>query len=136
MADNITEENQEPSEVWLENPTTKETTFTHNALLEITAGMLLARTTSSTAPYTAGDIVPYDSTDTTTGGNVIVGVASADRSLAASGSISIDFAIEGKIAQDAISKADATAVTVAELDALRANTGILPITVTDQSVYR
>lgn len=136
MTTNITEENQEPGTKWLEGPTTKDVTFTHDAAIEVTAGMLLARTTSSTTPYAAGDIVPYDSTDTTTGGNVIVGVASADRSLAASGSISIDFAIEGKIAQDAISKADATAVTVAELDALRANTGILPITVTDQSVYR
>jgi hypothetical protein len=103
--------------------------------LEITVGMLLGRTTSGTAPYTAGDLVPYNSANSPAGSNVIVGVASADRSLAATGSISIDYAIAGKLKEDEISKADGSAVTVAELDALRANTGILPITVTDQSVY-
>lgn len=104
--------------------------------LEITAGMLLGRTTSGTAPYTAGDLVPYNAANSPAGSNVIVAVASADRSLAATGSISIDYAIAGKIAEDAINISGGTAVTAANLDALRTNTGILPITVTDQSVHR
>jgi hypothetical protein len=104
--------------------------------LEITTGMLLGRTTSGTAPYTAGDVVPYNSANSPAGSNVIIGVASADRSLAATGSISIDYAIAGNIKESAVNKADGSTVTAAELDALRSNTGILPITVTDQSVYR
>lgn len=104
--------------------------------LTIATGMLLGRTTSGTTPYTAGDLVPYNSGNSPAGSNVIVAVASADRVLEATGSISIDYAIAGKLAESAINKADGTAVTVAELDALRTNTGILPITVTDQSVYR
>lgn len=104
--------------------------------LTIATGMLLGRTTSGTNPYTAGDLVPYNSGNSPAGSNVIVAVASTDNSLAATGSISIDYAIEGKLKESAINKADGTAVTVAELDALRTNTGILPITVTDQSVYR
>ena len=104
--------------------------------LAVTAGMLLARTTSASSPYSAGDIVVYNSSNSPTGSSTIVGVASADFTLIATGSRSIDYAIAGRIAEDAISINGGTAVTAANLDSLRTNTGILPITVTDQSVYR
>ena len=97
----------------------------------ITPGTLLARTTSSSSPYTAGDIVPYDSGGTPTGADTIRGVADFTHTFSASGSKVVKMAIGGKLDKNQLSKVDGTAVTKAELDALVSNTGIVYANVVD-----
>ena len=97
----------------------------------VAKGTLLARTTSGTAPYTAGDIVPYNSGGSPTGADTIRGVADFDATFAASGSLAVKMAIAGKVDKNKLSKISGSAVSVAELDALVANTGITYADVVD-----
>ena len=102
----------------------------------VTPGDLLARTTSGTAPYTAGDIVLYDSGNDPAGANTIRGIADFDLTVSASGSKAIKMSIAGKVVKDKITKADGTAVTKAELDALVENTNISYAPVADVNDYQ
>lgn len=92
--------------------------------VEVTKGTLLARTTSDTPPYTAGDIVLYDSGNTPAGANTIRGMADFDATFSASGSKLVKMAIGGKVVKDRVTKVGGT-VTQAELDALVTNTSIV-----------
>ena len=102
----------------------------------ITPGTLLARTTSSSSPYTAGDVVPYDSGGTPTGADTIRGVADFTHVFSASGSKVVKMAIGGKVDKNQLKKVDGTAVTKAELDALVSNTGIVYANVVDGTDYQ
>lgn len=102
----------------------------------ITPGMLLARTTVTSAPYTAGDIVAYNSANSPTGSNAIKGVADFTKTISASGSVSAKMAVAGKAWKDKIIKQDGTAVTAVELDQLVANTSIVAVNVTDCNDYQ
>jgi hypothetical protein len=97
----------------------------------VSRGTLLARTTSGTAPYTSGDIVPYNSGGSPTGADTIRGVADFDATFSASGSLAVKMAIGGKVDKNKLSKISGSAVTQAELDALVANTGITYTDVVD-----
>lgn len=99
--------------------------------VNITPGTLLARTTSSTSPYSAGDIVPYDTGGNPTGADTIRGVADFTHTFAASGSKAVKMAIGGKVDKNKLSKVSGVAVTTAELDALVSNTGIVYANVVD-----
>ncbi len=97
----------------------------------ITKGTLLARTTSGSAPYTSGDIVPYDAGGNPTGADTIRGVADFETTFTASGSKAVKMAISGKVDKTKLSKVSGSAVTQAELDALVSNTGIVYADVVD-----
>lgn len=97
----------------------------------VTPGTLLARTTSGTAPYTAGDIVPYDAGNNPAGANTIRGIADFDATFTASGSLKVKMAIAGKVTKSLVKKASGSAVTQAELDAMVTNTGITYAEVVD-----
>lgn len=92
--------------------------------VEIVPGMLLARTTSSTSPFTAGDIVPYDSGNNPAGANAIKGMADFTATFTASGSKVVKMAIAGKVVEGKINKVGGT-VTQAEKDSLVINTSIV-----------
>lgn len=99
-------------------------------------GMLLARTTSGSSPYTAGDVVPYDAGNTPTGANTIRGIADFTKTFAANGSALCKMAIAGKVVKGSIVKASGVAVTQAELDALVTNTSITYASVVDGIDYQ
>ena len=102
----------------------------------ITAGMMVARTTSGTAPYTAGDVVPYNSGNDPAGSNEPIGIADFDLTWTASGSKSVQIAKAGRAVKRLVKKLDGTAVTAAEYDKLVKNTGIALEEVLDMAEYQ
>lgn len=102
--------------------------------VEVVPGMLLARSTVTSYPFTAGDLVLYNSSNVPTGASTIRGMADFSATFASSGSKQVKIAISGKVVESKISKIGGT-VTQAEKDALVANTSIIYAAVKDGINY-
>lgn len=104
--------------------------------LTLEPGVVVARTTSGTAPYTAGDIVYYQASGGPTGADEPIGVLNSQQVFASSGSKGVNISYGGRAIKGKLITHAGTALSVAELDKLVKNSNIELVAVQDLSNYQ